>query len=87
MTKKKIQRTVPVSLRALVQRVNRKLRPDNEALRATRPGTRAAVELGDFYILRYGGAAGSNIIAHHVDPESYGRELGALAAHEHVVAD
>ncbi|SRR5258705_7202030 len=87
MTKQK-KRGVPVSLRALVQRINRRLKRDwdaqdqqGEMLKATR-GDRARQELGDYYILN----PYRNFISRtHRDPETLGRELGVLAAFEYVV--
>src|SRR4029077_4905862 len=44
------QKRVPLSERALVQRINRKLATQDEVLKKTR-GARAIQELGDYYIL------------------------------------
>lgn len=73
----KARQAVPVSLRALVARINRKLAPD-EMLKATR-GERWRDELGDFYLVDLDANA---VMAKHVDPESYGRKLGVLKAWE-----
>jgi len=73
-------RTVPVSLRALIARINRKLRADDQMLKATR-GERARGDLGDFYLLDFN----RNIIRdQRVDPEELGRELGVLKPWETV---
>ncbi len=65
---------VPVTMKALVQRINRKLADSNEALRKTR-GARALIDLGDWYVLD----TNRNLILHkNVDPEVLGRELGVL---------
>jgi hypothetical protein len=68
------QQTVPVSTRALVRRINRKLVPQGYFLRAAR-GARARQELGDYYVveMQYGGTWPT-----HVDLEDLGREEGAL---------
>jgi hypothetical protein len=42
---------VPVSMRALVQRINRKLAQDGEVLKKLR-GERYRAEFGDYYIVR-----------------------------------
>lgn len=84
LTKAKRQ-TVPVSTRALVQRINRRLAGDNEQVKQTRAGTRAQAELGDFFVLRFGRGGSepsTNVIDTHVDLEELGRELKVLAAWE-----
>lgn len=75
---------VPVSVRAVIQRINRKLKPDLEQLKVTRGGELLRLDLGDYYILNFN----HNWIAHkHVDPEKLGRELGVLQEWEEVVGD
>jgi hypothetical protein len=77
---KKTTGRVPVSRRALLQRVNRRLAQDGEMLRAAR-GARAISEVGDFYVID----VRRNFLLHRsVDPEALGRELGVLAEWEHV---
>jgi hypothetical protein len=74
---------VPVTMRALIQRVNRKLATDGEVLKTTR-GARAHQELGDYYVLN----VRMNAVARHdVDPEALGRRIGVLRPWEYVVAD
>lgn len=64
---------VYVTERALTQRINRKLRADNEVLRSTRWWERS--DLGRFYIVntRINCIAGKD-----VDIEKLGHELGVL---------
>ena len=69
---------VAVTMRALVQRINRRLYDDDQMLKKTR-GQRASVELGPYYILDY---RNFTVVAQHVDPEALGRELGALQPYE-----
>ena len=64
---------VPVSLRALIARVNRKLRPDDERLKTARGRARSSV--GDHYIVNF---KRNWIVSKDVDPEAVGRELGVL---------
>ena len=72
--------TVPVSMRGLLQRINRKLASQNEIIRASR-GSRAKSELGDFFTLD----VSLNCIVHKdVDPVDLARELGILKPYEHV---
>jgi hypothetical protein len=71
--------TVPISKRALLARLNRKLDADHAAVKITRYNTPARRTLGEYYVVADGGVADSN-----VDLESYGRQHGALAQHEHL---
>jgi hypothetical protein len=71
-----------VTLNAVIKRINRKLRPDWKALRATR-GQRSRSNLGVFYLLNTHRNAIENT---HVDPEEYGRDLGVVGAWERVTA-
>ena len=78
------QKGIPVSERAVVQRVNRKFLnedgPPARELKKTRGG-RAKVDFGDFYVLN----TNRNFIDdHHVDPEALARELGVLADWEYL---
>jgi hypothetical protein len=59
------------------------LRPEMEALKATR-GERARADLGDFYVVD---VDRNFLVATHVDPEAYGRELGVLRQYEVVDQD
>ena len=68
-----------VLMRALIARINRKLSPDQE-LKETR-GERSRAELGDYYVID---TRMNAVIAKHVLPEAFGRELGCLASWESV---
>jgi hypothetical protein len=72
------RRKVPITMRALIARINRKLRPEMETLKATR-GRLDGVDLGDFYIINF---ERNYLVAARVDPEAYGRELGVLREYE-----
>jgi hypothetical protein len=74
--------TVPISKRALLARLNRKLEADAAAVKITRDGTPARRTLGEYYTVRDGGVSDANI-----DLESYGRQYGVLAQHEHLADD
>jgi hypothetical protein len=67
---------LPITERALVQRINRKLKGQGEALRTTR-GRRG--DLGDFYVVDLNR---NFVVDKHVDLEECGRELGVLKPHE-----
>ena len=69
------------TLGALLQRINRQLREDGQVLRTTR-GERGRGDVGDYYCTE-----GNRLVAQHVDPEEWGRELGVLAPHESVEWD
>ena len=69
---------VPVTLRALLQRINRVLAKDTEVVKATRPGP-LRDEVGEYYRLDL---HTNRIIEVNVDLEKLGRKLGALRAFE-----
>jgi hypothetical protein len=73
---------VPVSVRAVIQRINRKLKPDLEALKISR-SARMRSQAGQYYIIDYRMNAITNL---DVDPEKWARDLGVLADWE-AVAD
>ncbi len=74
------QEKAPVSLRALIQRINRALKADDWKLKATR-GVRGRSSLGDYYIVN---PNRNWIVKARIDPETLGRELGVLHAYERV---
>jgi hypothetical protein len=69
---------VPVTERALLQRINRKLAPEWQAVRKLR-GDSHVHDLGRFYGLD---TYRNTIEATHIDLEAWGRELGVLAPYE-----
>ena len=79
MSKRKVMH-VPVTKRALIQRINRVLVKQGEALRTTR-GRRWWSNLGDHYTVD---VDRNWIVATHVDLEGYGHELGVLQGYERV---
>ena len=72
---------VPITERALTQRINRALKARGEALRTTR-GSRGLSDLGEHHILDLNTGF---VLDKHLDLEAYGRELGVLRPHEHVI--
>ena len=74
---------VPVSERALMARVNRKLRDNDEVLRHAAELSRAWSNLGSYYTVnvRINGVTRS-----HIDIEELARELGCLKPYERVSA-
>jgi hypothetical protein len=65
---------VPVTMRALLQRINRNLAGQNEVVKAAR-GEQARAELGSFYRVDLDASA---VNEKHVDPEKLARKLGVL---------
>jgi hypothetical protein len=76
MTKKSATpaRRVPVSFRALMQRINRKLAKKEEQLCSNRSDHWSS-DLGAYYVLNL---RSNSITDDHVDPEALGREIGVL---------
>ena len=75
----KTNKRVPVSERALVQRINRRLKHgDDEQLRKSR-GEAARAAVGDYYTVKIGNGTLSRS---GFDLDDFGREVGALAAYE-----
>jgi hypothetical protein len=71
---------VGITSRALIQRINRKLAPD-EVLKTART-ERVRLEFGDYYVIDVGI---NGIIEKDVDLESLGHRLGVLRAWEELV--
>ena len=69
--------TIPVSLRALIARINRALKHEDQMLEITR-GERWRASQGDYYIVD---TKRNWMLHHHIDPEALGRELKVLAEH------
>jgi hypothetical protein len=81
------QAKVPVTARALIQRINRKLAATTDQgnwggkrLRASR-GAGDLNNLGDYYVLDLSRNA---VVDDHVNPEKFGRDLGVLKEWERV---
>jgi hypothetical protein len=69
-------RRVPVSERALVARINRKLAPDR-VLKISHPGSRQEEEAGRFYVLR-----GNALDRDHVNLTQLAKELECIEEFE-----
>jgi hypothetical protein len=80
------RKTVPVSERALIQRINRALRDKGEMLKAAR-SPRVADEVGQHFVVRLTGKRNNIVTQQYVDVEALGRELGVLSEWEHVEGD
>jgi hypothetical protein len=72
---------IPVTMRSVMQRINRKLRESGEILKTAR-GAQARGMIGDYYIIS---SRNGNIMRHHVNPEELGRKLGVLQNYEEVL--
>ena len=67
----------PVTMRALIQRINRKLEQNDQRLRAARSS-----DLGRYYILDF---KHNSVVKRHIDPEALGRDFGVLKDYELLV--
>lgn len=72
---------VPISRRALLQRINRALAGDSQVLKVTH-GEFDRAEFGDYYIVDLGRHA---VTKKKIDPIKLGRELGVIREHEHLI--
>ena len=77
MAKKK----VPVTMRALIQRINRKLAIERGYVLKITRGNRWRGELGDYYAVD---PKRNGIVREFIEPEDLGRELGVLRDWEQV---
>lgn len=84
MRKKSTEKKVPVSVRALYQRINRKLRATKggETLKATR-GNKFRDHLGDFYMVS---AKTNMLVENDVDLSVLGKKLGVLKPWETLIS-
>jgi hypothetical protein len=72
--------TAPLTEKAIIARVNRKLKPDLEMLRKTR-GRMMQSNFGEFHVIDL---RRNCILDTHVDPETYARELGVMRGYEFI---
>ncbi len=70
-----------VSTRALIARINRHLKAEEETVRKTRPGGWPRADFGEYYFLDWRRNCAT---AKHVDLETYAREANLLKPHEQV---
>ena len=75
------KKIMPVTMRALIQRINRKLATERGYLLKITRGNRWRGELGDYYAVD---PNRNSIVRDHVEPEDLGRELGVLRDWEKV---
>jgi hypothetical protein len=76
--KKAIPAKVPISMRALIQRINRKLAPHGRQLKKSR-GERARSDFGDYYVLD---TNRNDILDTDAHVESLGKWLGCMGEWE-----
>ena len=83
MAKKKVNKVkkVPVTMRALIQRINRKLATERGYVLKTTRGGRWRGELGDYYAVD---PKRNCVVREYIEPEDLGRELGVLRDWERV---
>lgn len=70
---------VKVSERALMARINRKIKPDELQLKKCREDARGYDYLGEFYTIDF---SNNTVDDTHIDLTAYAKELGVLAGHE-----
>jgi hypothetical protein len=80
MTKTPARRRLKITERALIQRLNRKLKQDGEQLRTSR-STQTEITVGRYFIVDI---QRNFISTQDVDIEKLGRELGVIQAWEEV---
>lgn len=83
MRKKNPVDKVPVTTKALAQRINRALKKDDEMLRACRKTSRAYHDLGDYYVVD---VSTGFVTSKDIDLEDTGREMGVLKEYERLEA-
>lgn len=76
--RKKESRTVPITIRALLQRINRKLAREQRRLKVSR-GREELRHFGQYYVLD-----GYGVERGRVNVENLGRELGVLKPWQHL---
>lgn len=72
-----------ITSNALLKRINRKLKPEMEAVRKTR-GVRALLNLGQYYTYSF---SGGYVLEKDTDLAELGRTLGVLESHEVVAGE
>ena len=72
---------VKISHAAMMARLRRALAKEEQAIHRSRSGSIEA-ELGEFYVVH---TRLNSVVAQHVDPESWAREIGAVKPFEIVL--
>jgi len=75
---------VPVTMRSLVQRINRRLVKDDQQLRRPRGDGRARQNLGDYFVID---TRRNFVVTTDADPAALGRGLGCLQPWEQVIIE
>jgi hypothetical protein len=76
----KLKAKLSITEEALRQRINRKLKKDqDQVLKRTRSGSNTEITLGDYYVVDI---KGNYVVDHHIQIEKLGRKLGVLAESE-----
>lgn len=83
MASKKDAPKVPVTMKALIARLNRKLAQEDEKLVASR-GERARNELGNYYVIN---VSRNVILFKDVSPETLATQYGVLKPYERIVEE
>lgn len=78
---------IPVGERAVLSRLNRRLKKDERVVKKSRQGTRAYAELGEFYMLDLSISGTGFVVEKDVDIDALARELGVLGVAEEIRSD
>ena len=70
-----------ITMRALIQRINRVLIKDYEVLHKSRDNSKWFTDMGDYYIVDENK---NTITASHINPVKLGKELGVIKPYETV---
>lgn len=75
---------IPVSEKALMARVNRKLAKDGERILKSREGSRLRGNVGDFYLLD---VSRNTVLNTHIELGHFAKQRGILRDYETVVSE
>lgn len=75
-----IDKKIPVSPRALLQRINRKLAAQGRVVHKLKPSSRNFTEFGPYWMLE-----GNTVVDGCIDLERLAKKLGSLGAWEVIV--
>ena len=72
---------IPVAIRAVMQRVNRRLATEGKRLKTVRKGQRYRAEIGPYFVVSL---KTGRLIEIRIDLEGFARQLGALSDWEKI---
>ena len=75
-----VKKKALISIKAVIERINRNLAAKGQILRATRTWMQMKLDYGEYYILNLNG----NVMDTDIDPEELARKLGVLKEEDKV---